>query len=181
MIKFRSPTLLIIFLLVISAVLLRFSTVSAQTTSLSEDRINSIRASCTSAKSILSQLHANDALLRVNRGQIYESMSTKLMARFNNRVTSHGFNALYLSQAMTDYVSALNDFRSSYRTYEEKLSNTIDIDCNKDPTGFYQSLIDARYNRTALHTSVIKLNQKMDDYGSAVGDFRSSFFGEDKA
>jgi len=180
MIKFRNSTLLILFLLAISAVLVRFSTVSAQTNSLSEAQISSIRASCTSAKNILSQLHANDALLRVNRGKIYESMSTKLMARFNNRANGAGFNTLYLSQAMKDYVSALNDFRLSYRAYEEKLSKTINIDCNDEPVEFYQSLMDARYNRTVLHTYVIKLNQKMDDYGSAVGDFKNSFFGEVK-
>ena len=180
MIKFKNPILLILFLLVVSAVSLSISTVSAQTAVLSDAQINSIKANCTPAKNILSQLHANDALLRVNRGQIYDSMSTKLMTRFDNRVSGAGFNTLYLSQAMSDYVSALNDFRQSYRSYEEKLSKTIDIDCNKDPTGFYQSLMDARYNRTELHTSVTKLNQKMNDYGSAVSDFKSSFFGEVK-
>jgi len=180
MIKFRNPKLLITSLLVVSAVSLHFGVVSAQTTALTESQVNSIKANCTPAKNILSQLHANDALLRVNRGQIYDSMSSKLMTRFNNRASGGGFNTLYLSQAMSAYASALGDFRLSYRAYEEKLSKTISIDCSQDPTGFYQSLMDARYNRTALHTSVIKLNQKMDDYGSAVDDFKSSFFGEVK-
>lgn len=155
-----------------------FGRVSAQTNSLSDSQTESVKSNCTSAKSILSQLHASDALLRVNRGQIYESMSSKLMSRFNSRVNGGGFNVQYLSSAMQEYTKALNDFRSSYRVYEEKLASTINIDCSKNPMEFYQSLMDSRYNRTELHTSVIRLNQKMDDYGSTVRDFQNSFFGE---
>ena len=178
MINFKKAPIIVLIALVLSLGVFHFNYVSAQTTVLTDSQVESVRASCTPAKNILSQLHASDALLRVNRGQIYESMSTKLMARFNNRVSGSGFNTQYLSQAMQDYTASLNDFRASYRVYEERLSSTINIDCSKNPIEFYQSLMDSRYNRTVLHTSVVKLNQKMDDYGSAVIDFRDSFFGE---
>jgi hypothetical protein len=59
--------------------------VSAQS-KLSSTQTKQISDSCLLTKNTLNQLHASDALLRVNRGQIYELMYTKLMSRFNTRI-----------------------------------------------------------------------------------------------
>lgn len=138
---------------------------------LTDDQKQKIVSNCVSIKSSLAQLHASDALLRVNRGQIYESVGTKLMDRFNDRLGSNNLDNKAMLTVTNNYRSQLNSFRSDYISYEQKLSAALDIDCTAKPTDFYNTLEDARTLRNTVHTDVIKLHQIIDDYRSSVGDF----------
>lgn len=146
--------------------------VHAQATpALTSDQEEHIKANCVSIKNGLSQLHASDALLRVNRGQIYESMSTKLMDRFNGRLASNGLDNKAMTTVTDSYRTQLNAFRSDYISYEQKLSSALSIDCTTKPDDFYNTVEDARTLRNTVHADVIKLHQSIDDYRSSVGDF----------
>lgn len=158
-----------------------FSGVSAQGASMNEEQINRIRTSCVSAKNTLNRLHASDALLRVNRGQIYESMSTKLMARFNSRATSNRFDAKDLLNVARDYGSSLTDFRTDYISYEVQLANALQIDCLKEPVSFYDAVALARTNRAKVHADVVRLHQYIDDYATAFNEFVIEINQNDKA
>jgi len=144
--------------------------VSAQSVP-TEEQLDKITVNCLSIKSNLNQLHASDALLRVNRGQLYESISTKLMSAFNNRLTSNSFDAKGLAVVLTGYRTALEAFQGDYRSYERQLSAAIKVDCNKEPLEFHNAIEDARTKRNKVHDDVAKLNQYIDDYRSAVNDF----------
>ena len=150
-------------------------TAKAQSASLTSEQIELIRNNCTSTKSTLSQLHASDALLRVNRGQIYESMASKLMDPFNNRLGNNRLDSRATSAVTSSYRTALDTFRTDYRLYEEKLSSAIRIDCANAPTLFYTTIEQARVNRAKVHEDVVKLHRYIDDYRSAVGDFLLNF------
>lgn len=143
--------------------------------SLTDDEISRIRANCTAIRASLNQLHASDALLRVNRGQIYESVGTKLMSNFNSRLASKNFDVKGLVSVTTSYQSTLATFRSDYIIYERQLTNAIRIDCSKDPQTFYDAVEDARTKRMTLHGDVVKLHQYIDDYRSAVNDFSLNY------
>lgn len=143
----------------------------AQDIPMTDAQINQIKASCLSAKDTIAQLHANDALLRVNRGQMYESMGTKLMTRFNDRVDSNHLNSKYLVSVTQDYNTALTTFRNDYQVYEESLSSALKIDCTKEPVSFYDAVADARTKRAQVHTDVTKLHQHIDQYKSAFDEF----------
>ncbi len=162
-------------LFAVSAVGLGFFTVAAQGNGISDQQIELIRSNCLSTKNTLNQLHASDALLRVNRGQIYESMSTKLMERFNGRVVGNGYNNSSLTAVATGYGQALDTFRSDYKTYEEQLASTISIDCSNRPSEFYDAVTSARTKRNQVHADVIKLNQYVDQYQSAVDQFEKDY------
>lgn len=152
--------------------------VGAQTfavTQLSEEQKTQIKDNCVAVKSTLNQLHASDALLRVNRGQIYESVGAKLMNRFNGRLSSNGLDIKGLSLVSTNYQTALSNFRSDYQSYERQLSTAIAIDCTKDPQAFHLALEDARAKRKVVHDDVVKLHRYIDDYRSAVNDFKLNF------
>ncbi|MEP7204956.1 MAG: hypothetical protein ABI716_02065 [Candidatus Saccharibacteria bacterium] len=151
------------------------SAASALTTPMTEEQIGRIRVSCLSAKSSLNRLHATDALLRVNRGQIYESMSTKLMTQFNSRVTRNHFDAKDLTSVTESYGAALTDFRADYMKYEVQLANTLNIDCSKEPVSFYDAVAVARINRAQVHADVVKLHQSIDDYSAAFNTFSTTF------
>lgn len=142
---------------------------------LSPDQLTRIQANCGSIKGSLAQLHASDALLRVNRGQVYESMGTKLMDSFNSRLGNNGLDNKGLVVVANEYQTALATFRTDYQTYEQQLSATIKVDCTKDPSGFHVSLENARTKRSTVHDDVVKLNQYIDDYRSAVNDFMLNF------
>jgi hypothetical protein len=138
---------------------------------LTADQEKHIAANCVSIKSSLTQLHATDALLRVNRGQIYESMGSKLMDSFNSRLGSNGLDNKAMLTVTGSYRTQLNAFRSDYISYEQKLSAAINIDCTAKPDDFYNAIEDARTLRNNVHEDVLKLHQLIDDYRSSVGDF----------
>lgn len=157
----------------IAAVLLPIITIGtaeAQST-LTNEQLQRISANCSAAKTTLNQLHASDALLRVNRGQIYELMSTRLMNNFNARLTSNNLDAKGLQVVTTSYKTALDTFRSDYQAYERQLSTAIRVDCDKQPAEFHYAVQDAREKRAKVHQDVIRLHQYIDDYRSAVNDF----------
>lgn len=149
-------------------------TIHAQSASMSDGQIARIRASCVGAKSTLAQLHASDALLRVNRGQIYESMSTKLMSRFNDRASSNHYDISGLLSATQNYGTMLTTFRADYQTYEEQLSNALNIDCTKEPVAFYDAVSLARTLRSQVHVDVTRLHQYIDDYDTVLNVFINS-------
>lgn len=152
-----------------------FLSVSAQDPTINSQQIDRIISNCTLTKNTLNQLHASDALLRVNRGQIYESLSTKLMDGFNDRVANNNLNNSSLTSAYTSYNSALNNFRSDYKTYEEHLATAIGVNCLKQPVSFYDAVSSARTGRSKVHDDILKLNQFVDQYKSAVVQFENDY------
>lgn len=142
---------------------------------MSDQQIIQIRSSCSSAKATLNQLHTSDALLRVNMGQIYESMQTKLMDRFNSRAGSSGYAVSDLAAVTSKYEAILDTFRSDYKKYEEQLAASLSIDCSKQPVAFYDAVLLARADREQVYDDVMKLNSYIDQYQSAIKQFESDF------
>jgi len=142
---------------------------------LTPEQTDLIKSNCLSIKGSLNQLHATDALLRVNRGQIYESMGTKLMASFNSRLSNNSLDNKGLVAVTTSYRSALATFRTDYQAYEQQIAAAIKIDCTKEPASFHASLESARIKRTIVRTDIVRMNQYIDDYRSAVNDFMLNF------
>ncbi len=144
---------------------------SASAEDLTPDQASRVKANCVSIKNSLSQLHASDALLRVNRGQVYESMATKLMDTFNDRLAGNRLDNKAMTTVTANYRSALTTFRTDYIAYEQKLSEAIRIDCTAQPNTFHAALEQARTLRTKVHDDVVRLHRVIDDYRSSVNDF----------
>ncbi len=142
---------------------------------LTPDQQQRIKTNCNQIKTTLNQLHVSDALLRVNRGQFYESMSSKLMERFNTRLSNNGITNTNFVTITNTYGTTLSTFRLDYQAYEQKLSGTIEIDCTKDPVGFNNAINDARALRNKVHDDVIKLNQEITDYQTTLSTFAASY------
>jgi predicted GH43/DUF377 family glycosyl hydrolase len=149
----------------------------AQDTQMTEAHIARIRANCIEAQSSLNQLHASDALLRVNRGQLYESISTKLMTPFNNRVALHRLDGARLVAVATTYEAQLAAFRTSYQQYEEAMSRTLKINCTNQPVAFYDSVNDARTKRKKVHDDTLMLHRIIQEYESEFEVFAAQFEG----
>jgi len=145
-------------------------TVSAQATLTNEQR-SQIVSNCVTIKNSLNQLHATDALLRVNRGQVYESMASKLMETFNARLANNGRDVQGLELVTSSYRSTLTNFRNHYQEYDRQLTDTINIDCSENPDEFHASVLDSREKRSIVHEDVKKLHRFIDDYQSAIDDY----------
>ena len=161
--------------IVFVGVLVVHVTATAQSVSrppLSDDHKLYIASKCTSVKSSLRQLHRSDASMRVNRGQLYEFVGTKLMARLNSRLAASRLDGGKLIGLTARYDKALIDFRESYRFYEETLSDLLRADCAKRPEAFFYDIEDASKKRTEVRKRITAMNQIMNDYYEEFGGFR---------
>lgn len=149
--------------------------VHAEDGSLSDAQRQRIQSNCTQIKSTAERLHASDALLRVNRGQAYEGVSSRLMAPFNMRLSLSGLDNKAMTTRSGQYQDALDAFRADYSEYEKKLSAALKIDCKKSPDDFYSAILEARSLRKNLHEDTQKIHRAMDDYKTSVGDFLLNF------
>ncbi len=161
--------------LIAVALLLPFTALPARADDLTPDQVARVKANCVSIKNSLSQLHASDALLRVNRGQMYESMASKLMDNFNDRLSGNRLDNKAMATVTSSYRSALTTFRSDYIAYEQKMSEAIRIDCISQPNSFHTAVEEARALRKTVHDDVMRLNRLIDDYRSSVSGFLLNF------
>ncbi len=162
-------------LIVVGASAIASVVATADEPPMTEAHIQHIRNNCSEALSTLNQLHVSDALLRVNRGQLYESMSTKLMEPFDSRLTLNSYNAADLVSLAATYDRELSDFRSNYQQYEESLSNVLQINCQNQPVAFYDGVADARTKRNKVHDSAMALHKTITDYETAFEAFYKTF------
>lgn len=174
----RNTIIAIIFATAIFAVgVVCRTSVQAQDTPMTEAHIARIRANCVEAQTRLGQLHASDALLRVNRGQLYESISTKLMAPLNSRISLNHLDDVNLVTIAASYEGQLAYFRQSYQQYEEAMSRTLKINCTNQPVVFYDSVADTRAERKKVHESTVTLHETIGDYKDEFEEFAKQFTG----
>lgn len=153
------------------------SSVKAEEAPMTEAHIAHIRANCVEAQTTLRQLHASDALLRVNRGQLYESISTKLMAPFNSRVSLNRLDGVSLVSIAATYEGQLTYFRQTYQQYEEAMSRILKINCINQPVVFYDGVGDVREKRKKVHESTKVLHTTIGEYKNEFESFAKQFEG----
>lgn len=167
----RASWLITVALALCGGLLLVSMNNNASAESLTSEQREHIEANCVGIKSSLNQLHVADALLRVNRGQLYETMASKLMDKFNGRLSLNHLDNQAMTTVSGNYYAALSTFRSDYIAYENKLSSAIAIDCTQQPDAFYEATEQARQLRFTVHSDVEKLHTIIDDYRSSVNSF----------
>lgn len=170
---------ILLFLGIISVLLGGVATVAhAQETApapMTEAHIQRIKASCVQARANLYQLHASDGLLRVNRGELFQSLTNKMMVPFNSRVALNQLDSGKLVSITSQYGKELNQFVSTYRTYEEAMTDVLDLDCTKQPVAFYDGVADARKKRQQVYTHAEALRRLAREYRDAFDVFAREF------
>lgn len=142
---------------------------------LSEAQLEHIRQNCVTAQTTLGRVHTSDALLRVNRGQLYELISTKLMAPLNSRIALARFEGLKLAATTIEYDRQRDIFIASYKQYDDAISRTLRVNCTEKPLEFYQSLQDAREKRQKLHEDTEALTALLEAYRAEFESFAGEF------
>ena len=156
--------------------LLVFSgTARADDIHLTPNQLERVKSICLSSEASLNQLHSNDALLRVNVGQNYESINNRLMKRFNSRVSYNNLNNSALVASTNEYDKSLDIFRNSYRDYETSLSSLISLNCDQNPAEFYNLLEITRAKRANVRASVENINAQLENYSTEVNNFDTNY------
>jgi len=175
MYHFRRPALFIVGSIVLFSMVQLPVRAQEEATTITDDQLVQIRSRCNEIKTTLGNVHANDALLRVNRGQLYELISTKLIARLNSRIALNRLDSSSLVTVAASYESHLKDFRSNYQAYEELLSDTIRTNCANQPVSFYNKLQAARQKRADVYKSTQDIAQDVKAYREAFDLFAKPY------
>lgn len=138
--------------------------------------VDKIKASCDVIRPGLRRLHTSDALLRVNTGQEYNSISARLMARLNSRLALNRIDSAKFVEIAAKFDAQREQFSTHYNEYEASLSSLIRIDCRVSPTEFYAALLKTRDARNKLSISVQSMNDSLVEYRVAVEHLKQEMF-----
>lgn len=159
----------------IGLVTIQVRTAAATTTTITPEVIARIREHCVENQAALNRLHQTDAFLRNDRGDLYRTISDKLMVPLNRRLASNQLDGGNLVTIAAEYDNEYDKFYSAYIDYDNALSKLLKIDCDNEPVAFYNALIEARAKRASLS----QINQAIKDlvrqYGVGFSDFKSNY------
>lgn len=165
--------LVVIFIFV--AVVTFSSTSSAQPADLTSEKRAIVVQTCVSAQTVLQKIQHNDAATRVNRGQAYATVISRLMTPLNTRSTSNGYNssATLLTDTTKRYQQTLDNFKDHYKSYDNAVSSALKTKCKDKPEIFYGYIEDARRERQNVATDVATLSSLVGEYRVNVLKLRS--------
>lgn len=134
--------------------------------------LKNITMDCLDVKFKLSKVHEADGLNRVNLGQLYDAMSTRLMGPLNTRIVNNHLDGSALVKTAADYQTTMIKFKNDYQTYEEQMSSLIKSDCSSQRIVFYRNLENVQRLRTYVHNDILQLNRLIATYKS---DFQAFY------
>ncbi len=175
---YRSIVLIFASLLLITGPIVR---AEDQVVILDDAQIKRIRTNCLDVQSTLERVHASDALARVNLGQRYENISTKLMAPLNSRIAFNRLDNVELTKTTVEFNTELDNFRTLYQQYEQTMLRAIQLKCRDQPVSFYDTITLSREHRLAVHESVVKLGGLLKQYGTQFETFKTKVLSGSKA
>lgn len=139
------------------------------------EKIARIRAHCVENQAALNRLHQTDAFLRNDRGNLYRTISDKLMVPLNRRLASNQLDGAALLTITAEYNDQYNKFYDQYIQYDNALSKVLGIDCSREPVAFYNALLDARDKRDTLSKTNEAIKDLIRQYGTAFTDFKTVY------
>lgn len=169
----RRYTLVAILLIVIASIFLPPLAVLAETTSLSQNQLDSIRLNCKNAQLTMQQLQKNDAVARINRGRAYDLMLNQISA-FNSRLAYNKIVQPQFVQLASDLQNQIDTFRTAYNTYDGSLSDAIRVDCKGKPTDFYDLIVTTRQQRMNMGSIVSQIEQLSASYRDELVKYQTS-------
>lgn len=144
-------------------------------TTITPEIIERIKTHCVDNQSRLNRLHKTDAFLRTERGNVYRTISDKLMVPLNRRLAANQLDGGALLTITADYNDAYTDFYDAYIDYDNALSKVLEIDCSKEPVSFYNALLEAREKRAKLSAINQSLKELVRKYGVTFTDFKTNY------
>lgn len=139
----------------------------AQSSDISQDKLNLIQQRCTSSQLALQQIEKRDAVSRINRGRAYDQLFRQVSA-FNSRLAYNKISAPDLIDLTNHLQNAVNKFRDDFDQYDTDLSRAQQIDCRTKPADYYSQIIKARSDRIVVNDQIKVVSSIMAQYREAV-------------
>lgn len=139
---------------------------------LTEAQSQFISDSCRVSKIALGEVHSSDAVMRVNLGQEYANISSRLMAPLNSRIGLSGRDGVELTRITAEYNQLLQQFREAYVVYDDSVSAALAIDCRSKQAEYYGAIMTAREERQEVRELIDQLNQLAGQYRTEVDEFK---------
>ncbi len=151
------------------------SVAAAEQVEIEPQKLADIKVNCVGMQVVLQKIQYNDAANRVNRGQAYESLVTRMMIPMNGRTAVNGLSSstAVLAGITTRYQQKLDSFKNDYEKYDNSLTSALRIKCQQKPADFYKNIVDARKYRHNIANDVMELEQLIEDYYQAVIKLKS--------
>lgn len=142
----------------------------AQTDTLTPEKQTIITQNCILSQTALQHIQYNDTATRVNRGQGYETILSRLMTPLNTRTTSGGYNdsATTLIDITKRYQQVLDSFKNHYSDYDNAISSSLKVKCKDNQAKFYGYLEEARRQRQTIAGDVDNLSSLVNEYRAGV-------------
>lgn len=140
----------------------------------SDEKAHKIVSECQKIKGQIGKTRSNDALMRVNLGQSYETISDKLMVNLNTRIASNKLNGSKLVEKTAEFNENVIYFRENYQKYEKELTKLSDMKCSDKDIAktFYEQLEKVRYLRSELNYNTTKIAEISKEYKDALREFK---------
>jgi len=90
------------------------------------------------------------------------------MSALTNRAAYNAFKLPKLSQETNAIQDLRVQFGRDYTDYEIALSNIISFNCEDDPIGFYQRLVDVRDKRSIVALRIREIERRLDSFAQAT-------------
>ena len=139
--------------------------------------IKTLERNCSSVRVTIKNIHTNDSLTRVNVGQRYNSISTKLMARLNGRLAINKLDSSKLVNITNEFESTRLKFNSNYNDYDTAMTDLQRANCSNNVADYYQKLTVAREARNKLSEDVKILDELLVRYKEEVQAIKNSLSG----
>ena len=171
----RKTTFYLASFLVALSLLITPRTVLAESVDASTDSeiTKTLRQNCSSVRVAVKNIHTNDALTRVNVGQRYNSISTKLMARLNGRLAINKLDSSKLVNITNNFESA----RLKFNGNDTAMTELQRASCLDNVADYYKKLIAARDARNRLSEDVKTMNDLLIRYREEVQAVKVSISG----
>lgn len=145
---------------------------------ITDAQIERIRNTCIENQATLNRLHQTDAFLRNDRGNLYRTISDKLMVPFNRRLASNRLDGSQFLSITADYNKEYIKFYDAYIEYDNAMVKLLAVDCMKQPVSFYNALLEARAKRAMLSSVNQTITGLIKEYQSTFDTFKASFIKE---
>lgn len=145
---------------------------------ITQEKIARIRDHCVENQASLNRLHQTDAFLRTDLGDLYRTISNKLMVPFNQRLVANRLDGGELITVAAEFEAEYDRFYAAYIAYDNAMSELLAIDCAKQPVTFYNALLEARAERADLSEHNKKLKGLIARYGEEFTRFKAAWLKE---
>jgi len=167
--------ILVIVALVFGATFFAFGMKASAATTITPEKVARIRMRCVENQAVLNRLQTTDVFLRNDRGNLYRTISDKLMVPLNRRIAANSLDAGPLLKITSDYNEEYSRFFDAYVVYDNSLSKLRSINCDREPVAFYNALLDTRDKRAKLAASNQAIRELIRQYGLAFTNFKTEF------